>query len=68
MQIAQYPLKKCREAVWNDFGMAHTCELVNLHNGPCASTSVARTVKARDAWEEAHPDLVGQSSDGDIII
>ena len=68
MQPATYPKRKCREAVFNDHGMAYTCELANLHTGPCASMSVARTVVARDRWEAANPDLVDQSTDGGDII
>lgn len=69
MKIADYPQRKCREAVWNDVGMAHNCELPNLHTGPCASSSVAASVTRRDAWEQANPSLLGQSTDGgDIII
>lgn len=68
MRIAEYPVKACREAVWNDVGLAYTCELPNLHMGPCASQSVARSVKARDAWEEANPDQATATGGGDIII
>jgi hypothetical protein len=56
MEAAEYPLKKCREGIYNDHGMAYTCELPLLHPGPCASFSIQRTVDQRDAWESAHPD------------
>lgn len=56
MEQATYPAKKCREGIYNDHGMAYTCELVVLHPGPCASFSVKRTVEARDKWEAANPD------------
>jgi hypothetical protein len=54
MKIAEYPQRKCREGVWGDLGVAHTCELPDLHPGPCASLSVESSVRRRDAWEEDH--------------
>jgi hypothetical protein len=69
MQAAEYPIKSCREPVWNTVGAAHTCELPTLHTGPCASFSVAHSVTQRDAWEKQNPTLATQSVDGgDIII
>lgn len=66
---AEYPQRKCREHVWNDVGLAYGCELPDLHTGPCASQSVQRASEARDRWEAANPDLVGQSlPGGDIIL
>jgi hypothetical protein len=56
MENAEYPQKACREAVYNDHGMGYTCELPEVHPGPCASFSVRRSVEQRDAWEERHPD------------
>jgi hypothetical protein len=66
METAEYPLKKCREAIYNDHGMAYTCELVALHPGPCASLSIQRTVERRDAWETSNPtwrENIGQLDD-----
>jgi hypothetical protein len=68
MDPSAYPARKCREPVFNDFGMAYNCEAPNLHLGPCMNYSVQRTVKARKAWEDANPGLVGKSADGGDII
>jgi hypothetical protein len=35
--------------------MDYTCEITENHPGPHASFSVAASVTARDAWEDAHP-------------
>lgn len=68
MQTATYPAKKCREPVWSDMGQAYPCELAVLHTGPCASLSVATSIRRRDTWEAEHPEQVGQSVDGGDII
>lgn len=69
MKAAEYPQKRCREAVFNQVGMAYPCELPMLHTGPCGSFSVKESTDRRDAWEQANPDLLHQSVDGgDIII
>lgn len=56
MQAAEYPQRSCREAVYNDHSMAYSCELPDLHPGPCASQSVKASVSRRDAWEGNNPD------------
>lgn len=66
MEAAEYPLKKCREGLYNAHGMAYTCELVVLHPGPCASFSVKDSVERRDKWEASNPDWkqnIGQLDD-----
>jgi len=69
MEAAEYPIKKCREPVWNTVGAAHPCELAMLHTGPCASFSVRESVRRRDAWEASNPQEAARSVDGmDIII
>lgn len=68
MQIAQYPERKCKEPVFNDYSMAYSCELVDLHPGPHASLSVKRTVEARDRWESDHPEWRGDIGDLDTIV
>ncbi len=55
MKTAEWPERKCREVVWHG-DIAHTCEVIDLHPGPCASFSHPESVKARDAWEKANPD------------
>ena len=69
MQRAEYPQKTCREPLFGASGIGYTCELPNLHTGPCATFSDTGSVQRRDAWEASNPTLAGQSSlDGDIII
>lgn len=66
MEQVEYPQRKCREAIYNDVGLAYPCELVLLHPGPCATFSSHPTVTRRDAWEKAHPDWrkdIGQMDD-----
>lgn len=55
MRAAEYPQRVCREAVYNDHGMAYNCELPDLHPGPHASYSVKDTVSRRDEWEIKNP-------------
>jgi hypothetical protein len=54
VKVAEYPQRKCRQHVAGDHA-DYLCEIIEHHPGPCASTSVKRSVAARDAWEEAHP-------------
>lgn len=54
MKSADFPERKCRESVWNDL-IAYSCELPDLHGGPCASTSFTPSVTRRDEWEKANP-------------
>lgn len=54
MKTAEYPERKCRIPVAGDH-MDYLCEIREHHVGPCASTSVPRSVAARDAWEAANP-------------
>jgi hypothetical protein len=51
---AEYPKRKCRIPVQVE-PVAHLCEIQEHHPGPCASPSVAETVRIREAWEAAHP-------------
>lgn len=55
MKSTLYPDRKCRQPVWTAFAN-HACEVVDMHDGPCATPSVPQSVKVRDAWEEANPD------------
>lgn len=69
MKIAAYPQRKCRDGIWNDMGIAYTCELPDLHRGPCATFSVKASVQRRDRWEEEHPGWEGQTGKtGDIVL
>jgi hypothetical protein len=48
----EWPGRTCRDAVWGKY-VAHTCELPDLHEGPCASMSVADSLRRREVWEKA---------------
>lgn len=54
MQPVEWPERKCRETVWKG-DTAHSCEVIDLHPGPCASTSSQESVDRRDAWEKNNP-------------
>lgn len=49
---AEWPQRSCRDAVWGKH-QAYTCELPDLHRGPCVSLSVKDSVTRREAWESA---------------
>lgn len=57
----------CKESVSGD-QQFYFCELCLLHPGPCASFSVADSMKRRDAWEEANPGWEDNVGSQDIII
>lgn len=62
MKTAEYPQRKCRQPVsgeWQDY----PCEIREWHLGPCASQSVAASVRLRDDWERAHPDDADKARD-----
>ncbi len=50
IQKAVWPERSCREPVWGRY-TAYTCELPDLHRGPCVSLSVQDSVKRREVWE-----------------
>jgi hypothetical protein len=68
MKVAEYPVPRCKEAVWSTLGMAYVCELPTLHPGPCASNSIQDSVAKRDAWEEATPGWEKFIGSPDIIV
>ena len=43
--VAEYPEKKCREAVFNSSGLGYSCESVVMHPGPCFNQSVPESVE-----------------------
>lgn len=49
---AVWPERTCRDAVWGVHS-AYTCELPDLHKGPCVSLSVKDSVTRREMWEKA---------------
>lgn len=53
MERAVYPQRTCREPVAGKYQM-YTCEVAELHQGPCASLSSPASVAARDRWEKSH--------------
>lgn len=52
IEKVQWPGRTCRDAVWGAH-MAYTCELPDLHQGPCVSQSVADSLRRREVWEQA---------------
>lgn len=50
MKPAEYPERTCREPVSGEY-LVYSCELAELHPGPCASYSAKASVTAREAWE-----------------
>jgi hypothetical protein len=54
MDPVEWPERKCREVIYKG-DQPYTCEVVDLHPGPCASFSHRETVERRDKWEAEHP-------------
>lgn len=54
-----YPQRSCRDAVWGDY-MAHSCEMPDLHDGPCVSLSVRASIQRREAWEAERKNTAGE--------
>jgi hypothetical protein len=48
---AVWPERSCRDAVWGQWA-AYTCELPDLHKGPCVSLSVKDSITRREQWEK----------------
>lgn len=48
----EWPGRTCRDAVWGEH-LAYTCELPDLHAGPCASNSVRASLQRREQWENS---------------
>lgn len=46
----EWPERSCRDAVWGPM-QAYSCELPDLHQGPCANQSVVASIQRREAWE-----------------
>lgn len=68
MKVAEYPEKSCREGIFTVNGTGANCELPLNHAGPCATLSDQLSIKRRDDWEAAHPDLATAVSDMDVIL
>lgn len=66
LRKAEFPQRTCREPVWGL--QAYSCELPDIHPGPCASLSVRASLERRRAWEEANPGWEGDIGSSDIII
>lgn len=47
----EWPERTCREPVHGRYS-SYTCELPDLHQGPCVSFSVRDSVQRRDIWED----------------
>lgn len=66
MKKAEFPQRTCREPVWGQ--QAYSCELPDIHPGPCASFSVQSSVERRDAWEQAHPGWENDIGSSDVWV
>ena len=73
MEKAQYPQRTCRLAVdyfipidGEQISRVGNCELPAGHEGPHATLSSTALVRARDTWEQAHPDwkIDGDAQEG----
>ena len=53
MRRAVYPQRSCRMPVHGEH-QDYSCEVPDLHPGPCASLSDPASVARRDAWERSH--------------
>lgn len=62
------PKKKCREPIFNEFGMGYNCELELYHLGPCMSWSSMPSRNAREAWEKANPGKKDSVHSQDTIL
>lgn len=61
MERAEYPQRTCREPVAGTYQM-YTCEIAELHKGPCASLSSPASVAARDRWEKSQAALAAKAA------
>lgn len=59
MERIEWPARKCRETIWKG-DTAYSCEVAELHPGPCASFSDAESHSRRDEWERQNPDWKSQ--------
>ncbi len=57
MRTAVFPERTCRDRVPGQF-QDYSCEVVESHQGPCASYSVQESVKHRVQWERRNPGKV----------
>lgn len=67
MKVAEYPQRKCREALDASGFIVYLCDIPEWHAGPCASLSNAESIKRRDAWEKANPNAKPQDP-GDTLV
>lgn len=56
-----FPDRKCREPVWNDV-IAHSCDLLDLHKGPCASQASHQSIQRRHQWHKQQEEKVNNVS------
>lgn len=59
MDPVEWPARKCRQTIWKG-DTAYSCEVVDLHPGPCATFSDTDGMTRRDEWEKANPDWKSQ--------
>lgn len=55
MEEVQWPARKCRETIWKG-DIALSCEVIDLHPGPCATFGDQGSLERREAWEKDNPD------------
>jgi hypothetical protein len=67
MESAQFPERKCRETIWSDLGIAHSCEVSDRHPGPHATEAIKKTVTAREKYEADHPEWRSQIDTSDYL-
>lgn len=59
MQAVEWPARKCRQTIWRG-DTALSCEVIELHPGPCATFSDQASHERRDEWEKANPNWKAQ--------
>ncbi|GAA1979078.1 hypothetical protein [Kitasatospora viridis] len=67
MRRAVFPERSCRAMVGGEF-QNYSCEVVEHHNGPCASGSVPASVTVRERWEEANPQLASETAGPEVWV
>lgn len=63
----EYPMRTCREPIFDEFGAGHSCELPDLHRGPCVTLSSRATLQRHKAWMAANPEQVNTQGE-DLIV
>lgn len=67
LRRAEYPQRTCRQPVEGSAGQVYSCEIADVHPGPCASQSSRVSLQRRKAWEEQNPGWEDRIGSIDII-